>query len=102
METRHDYESAAVALEKLKEKGYNIDFNQEFEEIQRDAEQYQIDHLYRYEGASDPDDESTVYGISHTTRDRKGVFVAGDLSLIEGKKRDIILALELKHKNGGA
>lgn len=99
METKHNYETTDVALAKLKEMGYAIDFNVEFEEILRDAENYQIDHLYRYEGASNPDDESTVYGISNIDNGKKGVFVAGNLSLIEGKKRDIILGLEMKYKN---
>lgn len=99
METKHNYETADVALAKLHEMGYTTDFNIEFEEILEAAENYQIDHLYRYEGQSNPDDESTVYGISHTDSGKKGVFVAGNLSLIEGKKRDIILNLELKYKN---
>lgn len=97
METKHDYETTDVALAKLKEKGYTIDFNVEFDEILQDAQNYRIDHLYRYEGASNPDDESTVYGISDSSRGKKGVFVAGNLALIEGKKRDIILALEIKY-----
>lgn len=100
METKHNYETTDVALAKLKKMGYTVDFNVEFEEILQDAENYQIDHLYRYEGESNPDDESTVYGISNINNGKKGVFVAGNLSLIEGKKRDIILGLEMKYKTG--
>ncbi|NQD69850.1 hypothetical protein HP439_03825 [Sphingobacterium shayense] len=99
METKHKYETVDVALAKLKEMGYDVDYNIAFDEISADAENYQVDHLYRYEGDSNPDDESTVYGISNPTTGKKGVFVAGNLSLIEGKKRDIILNLELKFKN---
>ncbi|SFS30803.1 hypothetical protein [Sphingobacterium wenxiniae] len=98
-QTRHNYETADVALAKLQEMGYTIDFNVEFDEISQDADDYTIDYLYRYEGESNPDDESTVYGISNSQNGRKGVFVAGNLSLIEGKKRDIILNLEIKYKN---
>ncbi|RZF62356.1 hypothetical protein [Sphingobacterium corticibacterium] len=100
METKHNYETTDVALARLREMGYSVDFNVEFDEILADAENYQIDHLYRYEGESNPDDESTVYGISNSNNGKKGVFVAGNLSLIEGKKRDIILALEIKYKAG--
>ncbi|MFE7085400.1 hypothetical protein ACFU8T_06085 [Sphingobacterium spiritivorum] len=99
METRHNYETADVALAKLQQMGYNIDYNIEFDEIYSNTEEYQIDYLYRYEGSSNPDDESTVYGISNPSNGKKGVFVVGNLSLIEGKKRDIILNLELKYKN---
>ncbi|MGO1244298.1 MAG: hypothetical protein ACTJHT_12235 [Sphingobacterium sp.] len=102
METKHKYETADVALEKLKEMGYTTDYNIAFDEISVDADDYQVDHLYRYEGDSNPDDESTVYGISNPTNGKKGVFVAGNLSLIEGRKRDIILNLEMKFKKKDA
>ncbi len=97
MERMHGYSSASVALEKLSGLGYTIDYNIEFDDLLSDAEQFKIDYLFRYEGASDPDDESTVYGISRNSGE-KGVFVAGNLSLIEGKKRDILLQLELKER----
>jgi len=97
MERMHGYSSASVALEKLSGMGYTIDYNVEFDELLARADEYKIDYLYRYEGASDPGDESTVYGISRNSGE-KGVFVAGNLSLIEGKKRDILLQLELKER----
>lgn len=98
METSFNYASAQVALDELEAKGYSVDFNVEFDRLGVDAENYQIDYLYRYEGDSNPDDESSVYGISHNIHPEKGVFVAGNLSFLEGKKRDIILNLELKSK----
>lgn len=97
MERMHGYSSASVALKKLGDLGYTIDYNIEFDDLLADADQFKIDYLFRYEGASDPDDESTVYGISRNSGE-KGVFVAGNLSLIEGKKRDILLQLELKER----
>ena len=101
METIFNYESASVALKKLTDLGYTIDYNVLFEELFKEAEEYTIDYLYRYEGATDPSDESTVYGIRNTVTNDKGVFVVGDLSLVESKKREIILNLELRSKNGG-
>ena len=97
MERMHGYSSASVALAKLSDMGYTIDYNIQFDDLLADADQFKIDYLFRYEGASDPDDESTVYGISRNSGE-KGVFVAGNLSLIEGKKRDILLQLELKER----
>lgn len=99
METIFNYESASVALEKLTDLGYTIDYNVLFEELFKAAEEYTIDYLYRYEGATDPSDESTVYGIRNMVNNNKGVFVVGDLSLVESKKREIILNLELRSKN---
>lgn len=101
MKTMFNYESAAVATETLLKGGYTIDFNTEFDELVENANDYQIDYLYRYEGMTDPGDESSVYGIRNLKTGAKGIFVAGNLSLIEGKKRDIILELELKARKAG-
>lgn len=98
MDTVFNYESASVALKKLAELGYTIDYNVLFDDLFKTADDYTIDHLYRYEGATDPSDESTVYGIRNTVNDDKGVFVVGDLSLVENRKRDIILNMELRSK----
>ncbi len=100
METIFNYDSPSIALDKLREKGYTKDFNQEFDELFDYTDDYTIDYLYRYEGATDPGDESTVYGIRNEATGAKGVFVAGDLSLIEGRKRDIIINLEIRAKKG--
>lgn len=96
METKFNYESASVATKILQDEGYTIDFNTEFDDLVEHADDYQIDYLYRYEGMTDPGDESSVYGIRNVDTGAKGIFVAGDLSVIEGKKRDIILELELR------
>lgn len=98
MKTIFNYESASIALQKLSEKGYTIDYNVHFDRLQNEAEGYIIDYLYRYEGATDPGDESTVYGIRNMSTNDKGVFVVGDLGLIEGRKRDIIVNLEIRSR----
>ena len=99
METKYDYQSAAVALEELKNLGYEHDLNIDFDEVFFNAEDYIIDFLYRYEGITDPSDESTVYGLRNQRSGKKGVFVVGDLSMVEGKKREIIINLEIKSKS---
>ncbi|HLV40948.1 MAG TPA: hypothetical protein VKY37_01620 [Brumimicrobium sp.] len=38
---------------------------------------FQIDKVYRFEGASDPDDNSILYAISSINSDMKGVLVNG-------------------------
>ena len=98
MDTSHNYATTTEALKDLEKKGYTVDYNVEFDGLVKNASDYEIDHLYRYEGQSDPADESSVYGIRNTVNDEKGIFVAGNLSLIEGKKRDIILDLEMRYK----
>ncbi len=98
MTTKNDYASAKEALDHLQAKGYTVDYNIEFDGLLAEASDYTIDYLYRYEGMSNPDDESSVYGIRNLKTDEKGIFVAGNLSFLEGKKRDIILELEIKHR----
>lgn len=98
METIFNYESASVALAKLTDLGYRIDYNVFFDDLFKTSDDYTIDYLFRYEGATDPSDESTVYGIRNIINEDKGVFVVGDLSLVESKKREIILNLELRSK----
>ncbi|MFZ4262940.1 hypothetical protein ACFRAE_12905 [Sphingobacterium sp. HJSM2_6] len=97
MKTSHKYATTSQAIADLQSKGYSIDFNIEFDGLASEAEQYIIDYLYRYEGLTDPADESSVYGIRNIHTGDKGVFVAGNLSFLEGRKRDIILELELRH-----
>lgn len=98
METIFNYDSASVALKKLHTEGYSVDFNEQFDDLFAHSDDYVVDYLYRYEGNTDPSDESSVYGIRNTVTGKKGVFVAGNLSLIEGRKQDIILNLEIKGK----
>lgn len=64
--------------------GYNLDFN-----IQHDClicnqtdtvlspDEFQIDKVYRFEGATNPDDESIVYAISSEKFKVKGLLVNG-------------------------
>jgi len=98
MDKTFKYATVTEALDNLSNNGYSIDYNVEFEGLVGDTAIYEIDVLYRYEGDTDPADESSVYGIRNTQTGEKGVFVAGNLSLIEGKKRDVILDLEMKYK----
>jgi hypothetical protein len=76
MKNRYHYASVLKALEELKSMGFTVDFNLLEEDIMNHPEHYEILHIYRYEGESNPDDEAIVYGISSNTGE-KGVFVAG-------------------------
>lgn len=98
MEDRNKYDSATVALEKLKEAGYTIDYNIELDSLIANPSNYKIDYIYRYEGDSNPDDENTVYGITEKNGSNKGVFVIGNLSFVECDIRDVIINLEIAHK----
>ena len=64
------------AIEELNTRGFALDFNLRKEDIKNNPDNYQIVHVFRYEGESDPGDEVTVYGITHN-QGAKGIFVQG-------------------------
>lgn len=76
MKPTYHYTTVLEALDDLKEKGFEHDFNLHTESIKENSNEFKVVHVYRYEGDSDPDEESVVYGII-STEGKKGVFVSG-------------------------
>lgn len=76
MKPTYHYTTVSEALTELKEKGFTYDFNLNEKDITDNPHNYEVEHVYRYEGDSSPDDEAVVYGI-RSNSDQKGVFVAG-------------------------
>ena len=77
-----DYNTLLEALDGLKAQGYTEDFNlsQKTLECRRLAlslnpGEYSIDKVFRYEGNTDPDDESALYAISSHDGKVKGVLI---------------------------
>lgn len=91
----YHYATVSKALEELKAKGYTTDFNLAEDRIVDNPDGFEIVHIYRYEGESDPGDEATVYGIK-SSEGEKGVFVAGDLSLGEKSATQVLNDLTIK------
>jgi hypothetical protein len=79
-----DYGTLSQAINKLKlEEGYDLDFNLLDEEIENKAKketfelhEFNVDKVLRFEGMSDPDDNSILYAIS-TNNGQKGLLVDG-------------------------
>lgn len=76
-----DYRSLSDATTDLKRRGYNVDFNLKANciecpshNLQLNPEDFMIDEFHRFEGMSNPDDNSIVYAISSKTG-IKGVLV---------------------------
>jgi hypothetical protein len=74
MKSIYHYASVSKALEDLYKKGFLIDFNLQDENIKQNPDNYEIVHIYRYEGNSDPGDEAIVYSIKSTSGE-KGVLL---------------------------
>jgi hypothetical protein len=78
------FETLTAALADLHERGFTEDFEYEtkFLRLQRTATNYpasdlNIVEVYRFEGMSDPDDNSVLYAIENTAGDVKGVIIDG-------------------------
>ena len=76
MKPTYHYTTVLEALEDLKSKGFVHDFNLHNDLIISKPQNYAVEYVYRYEGDSDPDEESIVYGIISISGE-KGVFVSG-------------------------
>lgn len=78
------YGTLSETMNGLKREGYTLDFN-----LQEDTlachktntflspDDFEIDKVYRFEGASNPDDEAILYAISSRKFNVKGLLVNG-------------------------
>ncbi len=78
---KYYYETPIVAIKKLRENGFSVDFNLQENCLvchlgSFDESQFEITEVYFYEGESDPSEEATVYGIESSTG-VKGILVTG-------------------------
>ncbi|MGO4819098.1 hypothetical protein [Flavobacterium sp. W22_SRS_FP1] len=76
MTQMYHYATVSKALDELNENGFTYDFNLHQEDIAKNPNKYEIKHVYRYEGDTDPGDAAVVYGIQSSSG-KKGVFVTG-------------------------
>ena len=97
---KHMYHYATVskALEELKEKGFTVDFNIQETKIINSPNDFEIVHIYRYEGESDPGDEATVFGIKSVSGE-KGVYVAGLNAYADKSAAMVLNDLAIKGKS---
>lgn len=91
----YHYATVSKALEELNEKGFTVDFNIQEDRIINSPEDFEIIHIYRYEGETDPGDEATVYGIK-SSNGEKGVFVAGLAASEESSAAMVLNELSIK------
>ncbi|MFV5693136.1 hypothetical protein ACM55K_14010 [Flavobacterium sp. LT1R49] len=98
MSNIYHYASVSKALDDLNEMGFTFDFNLHEEDIIKNPHRYEIEHIYRYEGDSNPDDEATVYGIKSSSG-KKGVFVAGFAANSENDAARVLNEISIKGRN---
>ncbi len=81
---KESYGTLSETINALKKEGYTIDFNIHEEHLvchQADIilspDDFEIDMFYRFEGESNPDDQSILYAISSLKFGTKGLLVNG-------------------------
>ncbi len=91
----YHYATVSKALQELAEKGFTTDFNLEEDRITNHSDEFSIEHIYRYEGESDPGDEATVYGIKAKDGE-KGVFVVSPGAYTENGAAKTLLDMSIR------
>ena len=86
-------------LNKLKEEGYTHDFNIHNNQLKSgditlSPKEFEIVKVYRFEGASDPDDNSVLYAIKSLHHDVKGTFVNGYGIYADENSEDLLRQLD--------
>ncbi|WP_291721017.1 phosphoribosylpyrophosphate synthetase [Bernardetia sp.] len=80
----HTLDTLSETMNALKNKGYTTDFNldkdclvctHEGKEIHVYPQEFEIDDTFRFEGETNPADESVLYAISSEKHNLKGVLV---------------------------
>jgi hypothetical protein len=92
MKPIYHYATVAEALAELNKNGFTHDFNLQDENIKKNPHHYEIEHVYRYDGNNDPDEEAIVYGIV-SNLDEKGVYVSGFSANSESEAADVLAQL---------
>ncbi len=97
MSTTYHYETVAVAIDKLRQKGFTEDFNLDGNYLvshvgRLKEDEFDVAHVYFYEGETNPDDEATVYGIESKTG-HKGILVTGNDVVTDNLESNIIKKL---------
>lgn len=76
------YTTLSETMNELQKEGYTEDFNLRQNciecrngELRLFADEFKVDKFFRFEGASNPDDEAILYAISSNSKNLKGVLV---------------------------
>jgi hypothetical protein len=104
MKQQFHYATITEAIEKLHQQGYTLDFNLKEDKLvttdmEYPADEFEIADLYRYEGASDPADEATVYALVSVSG-LKGLLVSGYGISSDSASEETLKQLHYKYHQG--
>lgn len=100
---RNTYDSLSLAIADLNKKGYDTDFNLVDEGIESKhlkknwtAEQIEVEDVFRFEGMTDPGDNSVLYVIN-THDGEKGLLVDAYGAYSGQISKEMIDKLKIEH-----
>ncbi|MDX1653192.1 MAG: hypothetical protein R3277_11905 [Brumimicrobium sp.] len=101
MKNKFHYKTVSEAINELRKKGFDTDFNLDENCLICNNQKYNLDELeiteiYFYEGESDPGDEATVYGIQ-SKNGLKGILLVGAGSEMDQRNVETLRKLRLAH-----
>ncbi|WP_457269968.1 phosphoribosylpyrophosphate synthetase [Pedobacter sp. UYEF25] len=106
LEHMGEMKTLSEVIDLLVGRGYTYDFNIEnnktynnLDDIRKSPQNFLIDGFYRFEGASDPEDEAIVYAISSIDGTIKGVLVNGYGPSSDAYSEELIGKLKKKAKH---
>ena len=98
------YGTLSQTMNALKKEGYNHEFQVgetcllcHHAEISLAPEEFQTDKIYRFEGESNPSDESILYAISSTQHQVKGLIVNGYGATFSNASAELVARLNERH-----
>lgn len=101
------YETVTEAINDLTKKGYSANFNlpllreslPEYERNNLNANDFDIDAVYRFEGVSDPADETILFAISSKRFALKGILINAYGMYEDTETYELVKSLQLRHFN---
>ena len=104
MQQQFHYDTVSEAIKQLKAKGFTLDLNLKENQFltgeqSYPADEFEIVDLYRYEGASDPADEATVYALASKSG-LKGILVSGYGATTDEASEETLKQLHYKYQQG--
>ena len=94
------YGTLSETINALKKEGYTLDINIgkaclicNHSKTEFSPDEFVIDKIYRFEGVSNPDDQSILYAISSTKLGVKGLLVNGYGISADSETNDLIARL---------
>ena len=99
------YDTVTEALGNLWERGYTASFKLHTDclychdnQIRLSPNEFNIDELYRFEGNTDPSDETIIYAISSTNGNIKGTLVNAYGAYGDTASEELVSKLKIKRQ----